>query len=166
MFNTVLHQLADPGNVGMILRAHAAFGGNRLILTGNEKPFTLNKKFRNTSRSMYKHIPIDEFATFADFKEQYASQNAHIIGIEITEEAINLPEFSFPENSFLVLGSERFGLPDEVIEQCDSIVKIPHYGQVGSMNVAMAASIAMYECTRGKQGIKPVYNRMYNFKSK
>jgi 23S rRNA (guanosine2251-2'-O)-methyltransferase len=166
MFNTVLHQITDPGNVGMILRSHAAFGGNKLVITGYDESFSLNRKFRNSSRSLYKQIELSEYKSFEEYGAVARSNGESLIGVEITETAIDLPKFHFPENCSLVLGSEKYGLPGDIIKQCDAVVRIPLYGPVGSINVAIAASIAMYELTRGREGKQEVFERMYNFKPK
>jgi TrmH family RNA methyltransferase len=59
-----------------------------------------------------------------------------------------LAELALEQPLTFVLGAEREGLPDEVVEQCDEATTIPISGQVESLNVAAAAAIALYEASR------------------
>jgi TrmH family RNA methyltransferase len=59
-----------------------------------------------------------------------------------------LAEVSLGEPLTFVLGAEREGLPDEIVEQCDEVATIPISDAVESLNVAATAAIALYEAAR------------------
>lgn len=59
-----------------------------------------------------------------------------------------LHEATFPDRTCLALGHEDRGLSDAVLEACDTVVFIPQLGKVGSLNVATACGIALYEVHR------------------
>ena len=59
-----------------------------------------------------------------------------------------LQELALAEAVTFVLGSEREGLPDEVLRGCDAVATIPQAGHADSLNVAAAGAIALYESVR------------------
>jgi tRNA G18 (ribose-2'-O)-methylase SpoU len=52
----------------------------------------------------------------------------------------------------LILGEERYGIPDDVLAQCDGVIEIPMVGRKESFNVSVAAGIALWEITRARRG--------------
>lgn len=56
-----------------------------------------------------------------------------------------LYDFEYPDNPILVFGSEKFGVPDSILEVSNSIVTIPMYGLINDMNLANAVSVAVYD---------------------
>ncbi len=70
------------------------------------------------------------------------------VGLEQTTSAVCLYEFPFNVRTALVVGGERDGLDQDVLDQLDGVVEIPVYGRPFSYNVATAASMALYEYCR------------------
>jgi tRNA G18 (ribose-2'-O)-methylase SpoU len=70
------------------------------------------------------------------------------VGLEQTTNSQLLYNFRFPYKTALVIGAEREGLPDEVLQRLDQVVEIPVYGQPASYNVVTAATMAVYEYCR------------------
>ena len=164
MFYTVLHQLIDPRNIGMIIRSHVAFGGSGFIFAGYNPPYKFSKKNKAYSRSLEEHCNPLHFKTNEELFDWLRSSNIKSVAIEISNEAISLPNFSFPDKCAIILGAESGGLPDEIINKCDSVVKIPQFGNIGSMNVAISASIVMYEINRNNTDTNEIIGRMYKYK--
>jgi len=154
MFCTVLHTLNSPQNVGMIVRSHVAHAGDEIIFTGHDLPWRFKKGSESFSRKLerqvkMKHIPCPDNAL------EYLRENGYrVVALEIAEESELLNSFVFPKKTALVLGNEAAGLPSEFIRKADNIVTIPQYSSVGSLNVAVSASIAMYELMRGQESGK------------
>ncbi len=163
MFYTVLHQLVDPRNIGMIIRSHVAFGGSGFVFSGYNPPYKFSKKNKAYSRSLEKHCEPLQFAESKDLFAWLKKEDIKSVAIEITKDAVLLPEFTFPEKSAIIFGAESGGLPDEIIEKCDFVVKIPQFGNIGSMNVAISASIVMYEINRKNKDIKEIDGKMYSY---
>ncbi len=69
-------------------------------------------------------------------------QGCQVVGIELCDDAIDLPSFKHPTQAVYVLGGERSELSPEMMERCDQIIKIP---TKFSLNVATAGAIVMYD---------------------
>ena len=131
-----LHGVADPGNVGTILRSAAAFGVACVALgPATADPFSL-KAVRSSMGAIFE-VPlakVDDLAGLPGAK--IALVPGH--GVPLAEA---LPAAG-GEVSLLV-GGEREGLPPEVVRAADQVAHIPI--QTNSLNAAMATSIALYE---------------------
>ena len=65
-----------------------------------------------------------------------------------TSGAVPLTDVDLAPPVTIVLGAERAGLPDEILEACDAVASIPMPGDAESLNVAAAGAIALYELSR------------------
>ncbi len=131
-----LHDVADPGNVGTILRAAEAFGAGEVVLsTQAADPF--GPKAVRASMGAIFGQPVVR-ATWDQARAVSDLAVALVPG-----EGTALRELTFPGSPLFVLGAERMGLPPEIIAACDEVAHIP----VGtdSLNVAMAATLCLYE---------------------
>ncbi|WP_163832638.1 RNA methyltransferase [Spartinivicinus ruber] len=152
-FCTVLHSLKSPQNVGMIIRSHVAHDGKEVVFIGHELPWQFKKGSQSFSRKLEKQAEIVHVPDPNDLFAWLETRNYTPVAIEIAEGASLLNQFTFPEKTALILGNEADGLPADFIIQCRSTVTIPQYGPVGSLNVAVSASIAMYELKRGQSPV-------------
>jgi RNA methyltransferase, TrmH family len=130
-----LWRVADPGNVGTLLRAADAFGAGVALSHGCADP-TGPKAARASMGAIFR-VP------FAGFDEPAGKRLALV-----AHGGTPLPELSVDGGVVLVLGAERDGLPAEVLERCDEQVSIPQPGGGESLNVALAGAIALYELAR------------------
>ena len=82
-------------------------------------------------------------------------QGCRLVGIELIEEAVDLPSFRHPLRAAYVLGPERGSLSPQMLARCDYTVKIP---TSFCINVAMAGAIVMYDRVRslGRFAARPV----------
>lgn len=80
--------------------------------------------------------------------EQLQSEGYCCVGLEQTTNSQLLYEFQFQHKTALVIGAEREGLPQEVLDRLDEVVEIPVYGSPASYNVVTAATMAVYEYCR------------------
>ena len=133
-----LWRVGDPGNVGTLLRAADAFGAGVALSDGCADP-TGPKALRASTGSIFR-VPL------CGFDEPAAGRIALV-----PRGGTLLPELQLDGDVVLVLGSERDGLPPEVLERCDERASIPQPGGVESLNVAMAGAIALYELARRKR---------------
>jgi tRNA G18 (ribose-2'-O)-methylase SpoU len=69
-------------------------------------------------------------------------QGCKLVGIELTDDAIDLPSFCHPVRAAYVLGPERGSLSEPLLARCDHVVRIP---TAFCINVAMAGAIIMYD---------------------
>lgn len=127
-----LWRVGDPGNVGTLARACDAFGAYLALSAGCADPFG-PKALRASAGSIF-GVPLGEFSP-----EGAVALVAH--------GAPPLAELDASLTRF-VLGSEREGLPDEVVARCAARATIPLAGSAESLNVAMAGTVALYDWRR------------------
>jgi TrmH family RNA methyltransferase len=127
-----LWRVGDPGNVGTLARACDAFGAYLALSPGCADPFG-PKALRASTGSIFR-VPLADFAP------------PGAVAL-VAHDAPPLSELD-PSLSRFVLGSEREGLPEEVVAACAASATIPFAGPAESLNVAMAGTIALYEWRR------------------
>ena len=130
-----LWHVADPGNVGTLLRSGAAFGAGVALSAGCADP-TGPKALRASMGALFE-VPL------SDFDEPGGTRIALV-----PRGGTPLPELELGGDTVFVLGSEREGLPDDVLARCETSASIPYTGGAESLNVAMAGTIALYELNR------------------
>jgi TrmH family RNA methyltransferase len=133
-----LHGVADPGNVGTILRSALAFGAGSVVLgPGCADPF--GPKAVRASMGAIFDVPVARVRGIDD-----------VPGLRIALVAGTGGALSGPieGDATLVVGAERAGLPADVVAACDQTARIPIASE--SLNAAMAATVALYELTRGQ----------------
>lgn len=123
-------------NIGMLLRT-AAIYGNDFVFTIGER-YSYQKA--DVTRSQL-NVPIFNFATFKEAKECMPS-NVKMIAIEMAKKAVYLHEYIHPERAVYLLGAEDTGIPQNILRQCNNIVKLP--GKI-SLNVGITGSIVMHD---------------------
>ena len=144
------HDFDVPMNIGSLFRIADALGIEKIYLSGTSLT-PPNAKLRKTSRATEKHVPFSYEKTPLDIIQKLKSEGYTIICLEITSSSIDISEVSFSntEKFCLILGSEKSGVCQELLNESDFTFDIPMMGQNSSMNVATACSIAAYEITRG-----------------
>ena len=130
-----LWHVGDPGNVGTLLRTADAFGAGVALSAGCADP-TGPKALRASAGAIFR-VPL---ARFDDARRPWIALVAHV--------GTPLPELELSESATFVLGAEREGLPDDVVERCDVTGTIPLAPESESLNVAAAGAIALYEARR------------------
>lgn len=145
-FNTVLLNLRSAKNVGMIARSHLAFGGNYLILIGDSNKWNFKGGTSTYTRKINDLEKLLFFDNFNDFlKWNNSNQKTPNLAIEIDKESKNSSQYAFPKNCNVILGNERTGIEKEILSKCDATITIPQVNPIGSLNVAISASIVFYE---------------------
>jgi RNA methyltransferase, TrmH family len=138
-----LHGVGDPGNVGAIIRAaHALCDGPVVLGPGCADPYS-PKAVRASMGSVFARPPAR-----AALGEISGAKLALHVGAEAT-----LAQVAFEPPAVVCLGSERAGLPAAATELADASARIPmRPGGPDSLNVAMAATVALYELGRRMAG--------------
>ncbi|MEK9683512.1 MAG: RNA methyltransferase [Rhodospirillaceae bacterium] len=135
-FGIGVEGLSKPMNAGNLYRSAHALGASFV--------FTIAATYKNKLRKS-DTSSIDGQVPFYEFEDLGAIQlprKCALVGVEITEDAAELPSFSHPRCAAYILGMERSGLSSEVVEACDYLVKVPTNF---SLNVATAGAIVMYD---------------------
>jgi tRNA (guanosine-2'-O-)-methyltransferase len=143
----LLDNVQTPFNVGAILRTAASFRVDRLWLSGASAT-PEHDKTRKTSLGTERLVAWAAVPTAADGAEEARQLGMELVGVELAAGAASLTDARFDGGVCLVLGHEDRGLSRAALEVCDRFVYVPVPGKVGSLNVATAAAIALYEVRR------------------
>ena len=128
-----LHGVHDPGNVGAVLRSAEAFGAASVALgPGTADPF--GPKAVRASMGAVFAVPLVK----ADGIDELPGETVALVA----DRGVPLHDLK-PHDVTVLVGSERDGLPEEVVQRADYVAHIPI--QTHSLNAAMAATVALYE---------------------
>ena len=128
--------ISKPMNLGNLLRISHAFGASFFFTVAGR--VRLADAMSDTSGAVG-HLPVYQFSGVDAFR---LPQGCELVGVEITDEAIELPSFRHPIRAAYVFGSERFSLSPQMLARCRYVVKIPTRF---SINVGMAGAITLYD---------------------
>jgi RNA methyltransferase, TrmH family len=131
-----LWHVSDPGNVGTLIRAADALGPAFVALSVGCADPTGAKALRASMGALFR-VPVVAFDKAAGRRIALV---AHGGG--------PLEDADLTEATTFVLGAEREGLPEEMLDACDARATIPLATEADSLNVAMAGAIALYELRR------------------
>jgi TrmH family RNA methyltransferase len=132
-----LHGVADPGNVGTVLRSALAFGASSVALG----PGCADPHSPKAVRASMGAIFAVALARVDDFDGLPGERCALV-----AREGLPIHMLSISGPLTLLVGAERDGLPEEVVGACEHTAHIPIASE--SLNAAMAATVALYETTR------------------
>jgi len=141
--------ISKPMNLGNLLRIAHAFGASFFFtIAGRVK---LAEAMSDTSDAGH-HLPIYQFGSAGELR---LPQGCELVGVEITDDAVELPSFRHPLRAAYVFGSERLSLSEPVLARCRHVVKIPTRF---SINVGMAGAIVLYDrmLTLGRFADRPM----------
>jgi RNA methyltransferase, TrmH family len=130
-----LWRVADPGNIGTLVRAADAFEASLALSPGCADP-TAPKALRASAGAIFR-VPVGRF-------EDVTGRRIALVARDGTP----LPELELHGETVFVLGAERAGLPADVVAACEARATIPQATSAESLNVAMAGTIALYELSR------------------
>ncbi len=123
-------------NMGTIIRTANAFNVSTIHVVGRRQ---WNKRGAMVTD---RYMNIEYHSSIADF--QAAVADTQIIGIDNVPGSRPLADVTLPEDAVLVFGSEGAGLSEEMVGVCEQLVAIEQFGSTRSINVGVAAGIAMY----------------------
>jgi TrmH family RNA methyltransferase len=131
-----LWHVADPGNVGTLIRTADALGPAFVALSEGCADPTGSKAVRASMGALFR-VPL---LRFDEAPRPWIAL--------VPRGAAPLTELADGHDGTFVVGAERDGLPDDVVARCDARATIPLSGHAESLNVAMAGTIALYELAR------------------
>jgi len=138
-FGVGVEGISKSYNLGAVLRTSNAFGASFAFTIGATHK-TLEVRRTDTSRSDT-HMPFYEWHNVDDL---ILPRGCQVVGVELTDESIDLPSFRHPINCAYILGPEKGNLSDAMQERCDFLVKIP---TKFCINVSLACALALYDRT-------------------
>jgi RNA methyltransferase, TrmH family len=142
-----LDRVRDPGNLGTVIRTVDAVGAKGVILIGETTdPFSI-ETVRATMGSVFA-VPVAK-ATAEAFLKWRKSFPGLVAGTRL-KGAVDYREIDFSGRPVLLLmGNEQQGLPDDLAESCDRLLRIPQAGRADSLNLAVATGVMLFEIRRG-----------------
>ncbi len=149
-FGIGVEGVSKSANVGALLRTAHAFGA-AFCFTVNAGFDSRASRLADTSDTP-SHVPLwrfDDPATMA------LPERCALVGVELLEEATELPAFRHPLSAAYILGPERSGLSPAVLERCRHVVRIPTRF---ALNLAVAGALVLYDrlLQQGRFGDRPV----------
>jgi 23S rRNA (guanosine2251-2'-O)-methyltransferase len=149
-FILILDAIQDVNNLGSLLRTAEAAGLHGVIIP-QHRAAEVNATVVKTSAGATEHILIAQETNITQTIEYLKKQNIWVIGL--AGEARTLyTDADLTGPLALVVGNEGKGISRLVREHCDLLIRLPMYGDVNSLNAAVAGSIAIYEALRQRQG--------------
>ncbi len=149
--NTVVllcDDLQSPANIGAIFRLCDAFGVTEVIF---KNPIDLSSnRLKRTARNTEKTVTHRIIENLKTTLLEYQKKNYTTLALEISSTSIPLSQISIVENNpiVLVVGNERRGVSEEILQIVTQVAHINMFGTNSSMNVAQATAIALYELTK------------------
>lgn len=129
--------ISKPMNLGALMRSAHAFGASFFFTV--EAAFDAHEVKQSDTSDAARHLPL---YTYGSVEALTLPRGCALVGVELTEEAIELPSFYHPQAAAYVLGRERGSLSEALQARCDYLVKIPTRFCV---NVGTAGAIVMYD---------------------
>lgn len=137
-----LDSVADPGNLGTIMRTLDSVGGKGVILLDQSTdPYDPTTVRASMGALFALGMVKTSFETFAAWKRK---NEAYLIGTSGAA-AQDYHHTPYPDHFVLLMGSERHGLLEQHLSLCDAMVSIPMVGKSDSLNLAVSTAVVLYE---------------------
>jgi len=142
----VLDEVTDPQNFGSLIRSAEACGVSGIIISKRRSVQVTATVFK-ASAGAIEHVPIIRVSNLVRAVERLKERGFWIFGADALAEKLYF-EADLTGKSCIVLGGEDKGIARLLLEKCDFLVKIPMFGKVNSLNVAIAGAILVCEARR------------------
>ncbi len=145
----VLTNVRDPGNAGTVLRGADAAGADAVVVSDASVDVYNPKVVRSTVGSLW-HLPVSVGSSVDDILEALRARGVRLLAADGAGTTL-LHEVDLSGPHAWVMGNEAWGLPVEVREACDEVVRVPIYGHAESLNLAMAATVCLYASAEARR---------------
>jgi tRNA G18 (ribose-2'-O)-methylase SpoU len=136
-FGIGVEGVSKPANIGALLRTAHAFGAAFCFSIGAGWDARANR--RADTADTPAHVPLWRFP---DLDALVLPQNCALVGVELLDDAVDLPSFRHPLDAAYVLGPERAGLSPAMLARCRHVVRIPTRF---ALNLAVAGALVLYD---------------------
>ena len=145
--------MSKSANVGALLRTAHAFGAAFCFMVG--AGFDARAGRLADTADTPDHVPLWRFASLDALE---LPERCVLVGVELLDEATDLPSFRHPLNAAYVLGPERSGLSPAMLQRCEHVVRIPTRF---ALNLAVAGALVLYDrlMQHGRFAERPVGSR-------
>ena len=143
-FGIGVEGISKTGNLGSLFRSAHAFGANFAFAVAPDP----RVRFETDTSASHRNLPFFRYDSLEDFR---LPTGCALVGIELIEDAVDLPAFHHPRMAAYVMGPELGSLSQAMLARCDHVVKIP---TAFCINVAIAGAIVMYDRLRMLGGFR------------
>jgi len=144
-----LDQVQHPRNLGMILRSAAGAGCAGVLLPVRGGALLDDTLIRSSAGALF-HVPVASCSNLAQALREMKDAGYWVFGLDAGGKT-SLFQQRWPDKCVLVMGGESKGLRPGVAKLCDELLSIPLAGGFDSLNVAVAAGIALFQCAEGQR---------------
>jgi 23S rRNA (guanosine2251-2'-O)-methyltransferase len=146
----VLDGVTDPHNLGACLRSAAAAGAHAVVIP-KDRAAAVDGVVRKVAAGAAEFIPVASVTNLARTLDELKERGIWVVG---TDGEAKMPLYSadFKRPLALVMGAEGSGMRRLTRDKCDFLVRIPMPGHIPSLNVSVAAGIALFEVLRQRAG--------------
>jgi len=154
----VLNNLRSVYNAGSLFRTADAAGVAHVHLVGTTPAPTdrfgrIRKDFHKTALGAEEIIPWTYHENFHKCVHYLQNNNIVLVALEQSPNSIPYTEIPTEKDLAIIVGNEPEGFSPEDLVLCDTIAEIPQYGEKESLNVSVAAGIALFDVARRSRGL-------------
>lgn len=143
-----LYNLQNPHNLGAVIRSCLGFNIKGIYLIGNCCDLYHPEAIRSSMGYVFK-MPTERFNSFDYFLQYIRTNKVHLLAMANNNRAIDIFNYKEKKNNCFLIGNEGQGLPEQVLNNCSTIIKIPLNKEVESLNASVAASIVAFYLDHG-----------------
>jgi len=151
----IAHNIRSTHNVGALFRSAECFGVGKIILSGYTPYPTYDgdPRIPHIARKLTAQIHKTALGTETMVPFVYTQtppldalreEGYQIVALEQSEQSIPLTKYSLRQPVALIIGEEVNGIEPQLLAECDDVIEISQYGRKESLNVSVAAGIALY----------------------
>ncbi|RKS53140.1 SpoU rRNA methylase family protein [Gillisia mitskevichiae] len=141
--------ITGEANIGSLFRLADAFNIEKILFSGT--PINLkSNRLRRTARGTFEKVVFEHTENILETIENYKAKSYMAVALEITSDSVALDVLKLKNDSkvLLIIGNERHGISQLVLDAIQTKVHIPMFGNNSSMNVSQATGIALYEFSK------------------
>ena len=144
----LLDHLTDPHNVGAIIRSAECAGATAAIIP-ERRAAGVNATVRKAAAGATAYLPIARVANVAGAVRALKAAGVWVAGAVAGDDAVSYASADLGAGDLaLVIGAEGSGISPVVRKECDFLLQIPLFGEVGSLNASVAAGVLLFEVRR------------------
>ena len=142
----ILDSIEDPQNLGALVRTAECAGVHGVVIP-KHRAASVTSAVVKASAGATEHMAMAEVTNIVSTMDELKERGFWTAGVAL-EGDIPFTEFDYTTAAAIVVGNEGKGIRRLVREHCDRLVRIPMYGNLGSLNASVAGALVMYEAAR------------------
>ncbi len=144
----LMERVHKPHNFAAVIRSCDAVGVTRIhaVPASGGLP-ALN----HTSQGAQKWVEVQRHHSSELAVQHLKEQGFQLAAAHFSKRAVDFREHDYTQPTAVILGTERFGVTEDVLRKCDMEIKIPMLGMTQSLNVSVACAVILYEAQRQRQ---------------